>query len=391
MGDNRSSDRYHLAKNLLLFLLFLYIFFISIELMGAAFKGFGKGFAEKLIATTANPFVGLFIGILCTSIMQSSSMTTSMLVGMVAVGTISIRNAIPVVMGANIGTTVTNTIVAMAHITRKQEFRRAFSGALLHDFFNSLSVLVLLPLHLISQVIFGKGYLQFLAEILADAFRNVGGMKFGSPLKMVTRPVINLLYKRLFPAMLRPFFGQHDVSGKALGIFTLIFAIALLFLALKYMTRFMKSALMVKMENLFDAYLFKTPVRSFAIGAILTATVQSSSVTTSLAVPLVGAGILTIRQIFPYVLGANLGTTVTAMLASLAIGGDGGGFAITVAFAHLCFNISGMIIWYPLKKVPITMARKMAEFATRSRKLAVIYLIVMFYVIPGLLILFMRK
>ena len=110
------------------FLFFLYLFFISIELIGAAFKGFGKGFAEQLIATTSNPIMGLFIGILATTLVQSSSMTTSILVGMVAVGTISVRNAIPVVMGANIGTTVTNTIVAMAHITRKQEFQRAFGG-----------------------------------------------------------------------------------------------------------------------------------------------------------------------------------------------------------------------------------------------------------------------
>ena len=393
MDDSRQSDRYQLVKNLLLFLLFLYLFFISIELVGKAFKGFGEGFAEQLIATTANPLVGLFIGILSTSIMQSSSMTTSILVGMVAVGTISVRNAIPVVMGANIGTTVTNTIVAMVHITRKQEFRRAFGGALLHDFFNSLSVLILLPLHLVSQLILGKSYLQYLAEGLTSVFKNVGGMKFSSPLKMVTRPIVDLLYNRLFPGILRPFFQQQDggVSNKSLGIFTLICAIALLFLSLNYMTRFMKSALLVKIENLFDAYLFKTPVRAFAVGAILTATVQSSSVTTSLAVPLIGAGILTMQQLFPYVLGANLGTTITAMLASLAIGGKGGVVAITVAFAHLCFNISGTIIWYPLRRIPIAMAQKMAEFSTKHRKVALIYLVVVFYVIPALLILLMRK
>ena len=112
MGNGRSSDRYQLVKNLLFFLFFLYLFFISIELIGTAFKkGFGENFATQLIATTANPLVGLFIGILSTSLMQSSSMTTSILVGMVAFGTISVPNAIPVIMGANIGTTVTNTIV----------------------------------------------------------------------------------------------------------------------------------------------------------------------------------------------------------------------------------------------------------------------------------------
>lgn len=392
MGNNHVSERYEILRNLLLFIIFLYLFFVSIELIGKAFKDFSGGHIEQLIATsTANPLVGLFIGILATSIIQSSSLTTSIVVGMVAVGTISVRSAIPVVMGANIGTTVTNTIVAMGHITRKQEFQRAFGGALLHDFFNSLSVLILLPLHLISQVILGKGFLQYLAERLSSIFANIGGMRFASPLKIVTTPTIKLLRGYLFPTILRPFYGQQTGDAKvAMAILTLIFAVILLFLALKYMTKFMRSALLVRIENLFNAYLFKTPIRAYAVGAILTAVVQSSSVTTSLAVPLVGAGVLTMQQLFPYVLGANLGTTVTAMLAALALGRGGGEVAITVAFAHLCFNISGSIIWYPLRIVPITMARKMAEFTAQSRKLAIIYLVVMFYVIPGLLILLAR-
>jgi sodium-dependent phosphate cotransporter len=390
VGNSRSSDTYQLLKNILFFLFFLYLFFVSIELIGKAFKGFGGGFAEQLIRTTSNPFVGLFIGILSTSIVQSSSMTTSILVGMVAVGTIKVSNAIPVVMGANIGTTVTNTMVAMAHITRKQEFGRAFGGALLHDFFNVLSVLVLLPLHLASRFILpqGKGFLQLLAEVLANGFGDIGGTKFASPLKKITGPTVKLLREYLFPAILRPFFGRRAGDAElVLAILTLVCALVLLFLALKYMTRFMRSALLVKIENLFDAYLFKTAIRGFAVGAILTAVVQSSSVTTSLAVPLIGAGILTMQQIFPYVLGANLGTTITAMLASLALGNK---LAITVAFAHLWFNIWGTIIWYPLKKVPIAMSRKMAEVCTKSRKLALIYIAVMFYIVPGLLILLAR-
>jgi sodium-dependent phosphate cotransporter len=309
---------------------------------------------------------------------------------MVAVGTIKVSNAIPVVMGANIGTTVTNTMVAMAHITRKQEFGRAFGGALLHDFFNVLSVLVLLPLHLASRFILpqGKGFLQLLAEVLANGFGDIGGTKFASPLKKITGPTVKLLREYLFPAILRPFFGRRAGDAElVLAILTLVCALVLLFLALKYMTRFMRSALLVKIENLFDAYLFKTAIRGFAVGAILTAVVQSSSVTTSLAVPLIGAGILTMQQIFPYVLGANLGTTITAMLASLALGNK---LAITVAFAHLWFNIWGTIIWYPLKKVPIAMSQKMAEVCTKSRKLALIYIAVMFYIVPGLLILLAR-
>jgi sodium-dependent phosphate cotransporter len=107
---------------------------------------FGSGLAETLIATTTNPLVGLFIGILATSIIQSSSSTTSIVVGLVAGGALNVANAIPIVMGANIGTSVTNLLVSLTQIRRDLEFRRALSAAIVHDFFNILAVIVIFPL-----------------------------------------------------------------------------------------------------------------------------------------------------------------------------------------------------------------------------------------------------
>ena len=123
---------------------------------------------------------------------------------------------------------------------------------------------------------------------------------------------------------------------------------------------------------------------SFLFGLCLTAIVQSSSVTTSLVVPLAGAGILNVRQIFPYTLGANVGTTVTALLAAL---GTGNGIAVTVAFSHLLFNIFGIAIFYPLKRLPITMAEKVGQFGGKSKKhvLVVIGIFLVLYIIPILL------
>ena len=126
----------------------LVLFFVSLELMGDSFKLMGRGFAETLLRTTSNPFVGLFIGILATSLVQSSSTTTALTVGMVAGGGLTVAGAIPIMMGANIGTSVTNTIVSLGHITRKDEFRRAMAGATVHDFFNLLTVAIALPLEL---------------------------------------------------------------------------------------------------------------------------------------------------------------------------------------------------------------------------------------------------
>ncbi|RKZ27664.1 hypothetical protein DRQ26_02690, partial [bacterium] len=122
MKENKQTKHPQTLYKVILLVLFVYIFLVSIELLGGSFKLMGEGFAHQLLHTTSNPFIGLLMGIIATSLVQSSSVTTSIVVSMVAGGTLTIRHAIPIVMGANIGTTVTNTMVSMGHITRPVEF-----------------------------------------------------------------------------------------------------------------------------------------------------------------------------------------------------------------------------------------------------------------------------
>ena len=185
-----SSRRRTLGRVLLLVLL-LFAFFVGLDMMGLSFKLFGKGFAEAMIARTANPFVGLLVGILATSLVQSSSTTTSMTVGLVAAGALTIDGAIPIIMGANIGTSVTNTLVSLGHVTRREEFRRAFAGATLHDFFNLLTVAILFPLELTFHV------LRNSAEFLERVLEGTGGIELFDPLKAVVRPVAKWLSGQL--------------------------------------------------------------------------------------------------------------------------------------------------------------------------------------------------
>ena len=126
----------------------LYLFLVGIKGLSTGIKHLGGDFANEIMSTTSNPFLALFIGILATTLFQSSSTTTSIIVGMVSGGAISLSGAIPMIMGANIGTTVTNTIVSMGHINRGNEFKRAFSASTVHDFFNILSVSILFPLEM---------------------------------------------------------------------------------------------------------------------------------------------------------------------------------------------------------------------------------------------------
>ncbi|MEJ2195761.1 MAG: Na/Pi symporter [Ignavibacteriaceae bacterium] len=338
-------------------IIFLYLFFLSLGMMGGSLKLFGKDFSETLIATTTNPVVGLFIGILATSIIQSSSSTTSIVVGMVAAGALTIENAIPIIMGANIGTSITNILASLPQIKRNNEFRRAFSSAIVHDFFNVLSVIILFPLQLITN------YLGILASDLETLFAGMGGLKFLSPVKAITKPVVT---------MIEGYFVD-------LPWVMLILAILLLFVALKYMVDSLKVIVVSRAKDWFDQYLFKTSLRAFFVGIVLTILVQSSSITTSLIVPMAGAGLLTLQQIFPYTLGANIGTTITAMLAALVTGSPA---AVTVAFSHLIFNISGIIFWWPLKIVPINLAERFSEYSTRYKIVPVAYILIIFFIIP---------
>ncbi len=351
--------------NLLKLLVFLYMFIFSLELMGTSLKMMGKGMATTLIQTTTNPFVGLFVGILATSLIQSSSSTTSIVVGLVAGGVLNVANAIPIIMGANIGTSVTNTLASLTQIKRSGEFVRSFSVAIVHDYFNLLSVLVIFPLQYFTN------FLGRISNFMGQEFQNVGGLKFLSPVKALTRPLMDVL--------------KHLVEDYPWILFVL--SLVLLLFALTQMVKALKVLVVKKAEAWFDRYLFKTALRAFFVGLLLTFMVQSSSITTSLVVPMAGAGLLTIIQIFPYTVGANLGTTVTAILAALVTGNLA---AIIVAFSHLLFNISGMIVWLPLKSVPIFFAKRFAMFSTRNKTIPILYIIIVFFVIPILIIYFFK-
>jgi sodium-dependent phosphate cotransporter len=348
-------------------LITVYLFLLSIKLLGHSFKLFGKGFAETLIAMTSNPFSGLFIGIMATSLIQSSSTTTSIVVGLVAGGALTLGNAIPIIMGANIGTTITNTLVSMGHIGKRNEFRRAFTAGVVHDFFNICTVLVLFPIEINFQLI------RKSAIILEKVFAGAGGLKMFNPLKIIIDPVIILL-ENIFSFV--PNFP----------IFLLIFSLIVLFFSLAFLVKSIRSLVLDKLEIIINNVLFRNDFTSLTLGIFLTFVVQSSSVTTSLIIPLAGAGIVSLRQIFPYTMGANIGTTGTAILAALATQNH---IAVTVAFSHLCFNIFGIMIFYPLKFIPIQLAEFAGEKACVSKRNLISFVAIYFmmYFIPVLFLL----
>ncbi|XP_010870428.2 solute carrier family 34 member 2b [Esox lucius] len=167
---------------------FLYMFVCSLDVLSSAFQLVGGKAAGDIFQDNevlSNPVAGLVIGVLVTVLVQSSSTSSSIVVSMVSSGLLEVQSAVPVIMGANIGTSVTNTIVAMMQAGDRNEFRRAFAGATVHDFFNWLSVLVLLPLEAIT------GVLYKLTKVVIDSFDIQGGDNAPDLLNVITDPLTN--------------------------------------------------------------------------------------------------------------------------------------------------------------------------------------------------------
>ncbi|MCP4290422.1 MAG: sodium dependent phosphate transporter [bacterium] len=349
----------------------LYIFLLAIALFGGAFKMAGKGFAEQLIETTTNPVIGLMIGLLATSLIQSSSSTTSIIVGMVAGGVLTVNGAVPIIMGANMGTTVTNTLVAMTSMNRRTEFQRAFAGATMHDFFNLMSIAILFPIEQSTH------FLEKSATWLSTILVGADGTKFPNPVKAAVKPVVNQIKHLL---------QDTGLENMYVVIIMVVIALVGIFFALTFLTKVLKRMVLDKAEGAFTKNLRKSSMAAMFIGLLVTVGVQSSSITTSLLVPLIGAGIVPLESAFAATLGANIGTTVTALLASMT--GTPG--AVTIALVHLLFNISGIILIYPfgaVRRSPLRMATGLAAATSEKKYYAILYMLGIFFVMPLLFVL----
>ncbi len=349
-----ANDRYNTILKIVGVFCALYLFLVGIKGLSIGIKYLGGDFAKTVISTTSNSFVALFIGIISTAIFQSSSTTTSLIVGMVSAGALTLPGAIPMIMGANIGTTITNMLVSIGHINRSNEFKRAFAAATVHDFFNVIAVIILFPL----EMAFG---------ILEKSATGLGNILFG---KVSTDEVFQSPIKTAIK------WGTNHLETLSSGnnVLLIIFSVILTFAMLFGVVKILRSLVLHKVEIFFDQYFFRTPI-----------TVQSSSITTSTIIPLAGAGVLTLRQIYPFTLGANIGTTVTALLASLTLNVT----AMVAAFSHLFFNIFGIIIIYLnplLRNIPMKLAEWIASVALKNKALPIIYLLIIFFGIPLIII-----
>ncbi|MFW5933775.1 MAG: Na/Pi symporter [Actinomycetota bacterium] len=347
----------------------LYLFLVGVGLLESGIAALGAGFQEGLLETVSNPLSGLFAGVLATVIVQSSSVSTSTIVGLVGAGSLTLPAAIPMIMGANIGTTVTNSLAALGSIRRADEFRRAFAGATMHDMFNVAAVIILLPLELLT------GVLSRAAVWLTGLLRGTEATEPGdSPVGVVVDLPIDLIAGWIDP---------DESGGLLVGLILLGLGLGAIFLALNQITHNMRQLVQGGIERAMNRIVGKGGGSAgLLVGVAVTVAVQSSSITTSILVPLVAAGILTLRNAYPITLGANVGTTLTALIASLAVAMPEG---LTIALVHLLFNLLALLLLYPvpaIRYVPVRAAEQLARAATANRTIVGVYVIGLFIVIP---------
>jgi sodium-dependent phosphate cotransporter len=360
------------------------------------------------------------VGILATVLLQSSSTTTSIIVSLVGAGSVSVKQGIYMMMGANIGTSVTNTIVALGHLGDGDQLERAFAGATVHDMFNFMSVAILLPVEA------ATGYLFYLTKACVRNSSTKSGESWEGPIKKIVAPLGDLVIianKKVIEAVAKggdcadfypvnctnpdkpttstcsrvgliscnkdtgdcPAFFQgsadrHDDQISGLVVF--IIALGILFFCLFGLVNILQKMLLGTSTRIIYKATNINGYLAIMVGCGITMLVQSSSITTSSLTPLVGMGVLRLEQMFPLTLGANIGTTVTAILAALVAEGTD---ALQVALSHLFFNITGIIIFYPIpfmRQFPLQAARQLGKGTRVWRGFPLVYIAVMFFIVP---------
>jgi solute carrier family 34 (sodium-dependent phosphate cotransporter) len=298
---------------------------------------------------------------LATVLVTSSSVSTSTIVALVGSGILPVELAIPMVMGANLGTTVTNTLVSLFSIRNPDEFRRAFSAATMHDLYNVMAVLILLPLELLT------GYLERVATALASPIEAAGitGADVDGPLSFLTGPAEDLIVTAM---------GAVVPEGGFLGVVLLLLGIAIIFTSLRYITKVMRLVLGGGFEQRLNSSVSRgAGLMGVLFGAVGAIVLFTSTVVTVMLIPLCAAGILALRNAYPITIGANIGTTMTALLAALAVDETAG---LVIALVHFTYNVTAVLIIYPLPQIrfiPLRVAMALGNQAAKRRWVVFVY------------------
>ena len=353
----------------------IYLLICAVSVISGGFAGLSSDVAHTMFDFAANPWVGVSVGVLGTVLIQSSTTTTAITVSAVGSGALPIHSAIPIILGANVGTTVTTSLVALTFIGNRTEFRRALGASTIHDFYNWLALLIFFPIELIWQP------LERISGALTDALYGTGWLPnpaHFNVIRAITRPVEHAVVE-----------ATSHLGGTIGPLLTIIVGAGLILVAVRYLGKLLKQLMVGRARDMLIKAVGRNRYLAMASGMGVTVVTQSSTITTSVLVPFAGAGILTPKQVYPVVVGSNLGTTFTVVFAAFAVVGQDAKIGLQAAFVHLIYNLFAIIVIYViplLRPVPLLCAENLARLASQRRWVLAVYIGTVFVALPALVI-----
>lgn len=318
----------------------IYTLIVAVNLISCGIHDLGYDSVQRFVGSTNSPFLLVLLGMLLTFTVQSSTVFTTLTVATVGAGIVPMDMAVMLIMGSNVGTCATSQMVAFGFYRTPDNLNRALSAAMTHWWFNVLSVALLFPIELLFQPL-TRG-----SAWLSNALyrEESSGFDFDGIVHHLVSPVTDGISSLL-----------HRASNSVAGTISIAIGVVAIVLTVHAISRLMRELTAAgshhMLEDSADRQQAFTPVRFVLAGLGLTMMSQSSSATICSTLPFAGTGHLSLRKVLGIVLGANLGTTLTAVLAALAVPGEFGQLALQAALIHVLLNLIGLLFVLVIRPV----------------------------------------
>ncbi|PIC17706.1 hypothetical protein B9Z55_023855 [Caenorhabditis nigoni] len=416
--------KYYITCSFLIFLILivLFIYVCSLANMSTAFgllgsRGLGKAIQESPLIN--DPISAVIVGMLATVVLQSATTTTNILVTMVAANMITVHDAIPVMIGSELGSSLVNAMVSLAYSGKPEQFRRAFSAAILGDVFNICGLFVIFPMEMVT------GLIEKVSWWIVDPLISEQGLSFKT-LDLLTDPINQIILQvneaELLNATIRPemfapnhsfvqrcsftngtriyncpyhhLFAYTSLSDKNIGwivLFISIFCLVMCLVGIVYLIQklldghaanYVRNLLSKECPGMFKPC---TGYLVMLVGLVVTILIQSNSIFSSSLTPLVGSGVVSLEQMYPLVLGSNIGTTFSGVLAAFSTDPSRFEKALHMAMCQVIYNIIGTCLFYIVpctRKFPVYLSIKLGDITDKYRWFIVVFIITFFLIIP---------
>uniref|UniRef100_A0A914E840 Uncharacterized protein n=1 Tax=Acrobeloides nanus TaxID=290746 RepID=A0A914E840_9BILA len=353
-------------------------FICTLALLADAFKligGRGVGRTIQSSRFIQNPISASIIGMVITLLIQSSSTLSSVLVGMIAGGLLTVHQAIPIMLGSEMGASLINALVSLTQVGNRDQFRRAFAAVTVNDVFNFLSYFILMPIEV------GTGVIEKISGAIVQPLSGVKASEIKT-LNFLTDPVLNYIIRINEDAIDKAALADENstlLNSEATFIYRCVdlrtseyftfSLISCLIGIVKLMQALLGGQIGILVRKLMDKDL-PWPFTCFTnyvvmvVGCVIVMIIQSSGVFRAVLTPLVGIGVVTLERLYPLLLGANVGTTFTGVLAAFSADPAKIKETLQMALAQTVYNLIGVILFYPIpfmRRIPINIAKKLAN------------------------------